>query len=99
MKKIFLSILQCKVGLHNLSGCLKIFQNTKYLHYLPSILWEQNKQTKQNYIKYVPNQQVKILQTVSPHLALQHVRVFPDMYSYSILPRKCPRTSLSLTNT
>ena len=50
------------------------------------------------YINYVPNQLVKILQTVSPRLALQHVRVFPDMYSYSILPRKCPRTSLSLTN-
>ena len=25
-----------------------------------------------------------LVETVSPHLALQHVKVFPDMYSYSI---------------
>ena len=32
--------------------------------------------------------------TVSPHLALQHVKeIFPDMYSYSILTHKSPRTS------
>ena len=38
--------------------------------------------------------------TISTHLALLHVReAFPDMYSSSIVPHKCPGTNLNLVNT
>ena len=45
MKKIWLSILQCKVDLLQ-SGYLKIFKNTDHFQYLPKIPWEPDKQTK-----------------------------------------------------
>ena len=58
------------------------------------------KSKKRTYIQYALNQLVKILQTVSSHLALQYVKeVFPDMYSSSILSRKCQRINLYLKTT
>ena len=55
------------------------------------------------YIQYVPDLLVKILQTscfaTFGSSACQEKNVFPDMYNSSILPRKCPRTSLNLINT
>ena len=36
-------------------------------------------------MQYVPNQiKSMLVKTVLPRLALQHVKVFPDMYSYLI---------------